>query len=96
MPYVLTVDQRASRTHPDRVPTGIGYIAEATRAAERPGDPAGPLPLFITGGVTPEAIPGLAAAGARRFVVVRYLTESADPRAAAAALRQAIDAIDRG
>jgi thiamine-phosphate pyrophosphorylase len=81
-------------THPDRTPTGIGYISEATRASERADDARGPLPLFITGGVTPETIPGLALAGARRFVVVRYLTESGDPRAAAGALRRAIDAID--
>jgi thiamine monophosphate synthase len=30
-------------------------------------------------------------AGARRFVVVRYLTESSDPEGAARSLRNAID-----
>jgi thiamine-phosphate pyrophosphorylase len=78
-------------THPDRVPTGVGYIADATRATERRAPEGRPLPLFITGGVTPSAIPGLWAAGARRFVVVRYLTEAPDPRAAAQELRRAID-----
>jgi thiamine-phosphate pyrophosphorylase len=50
-----------------------------------------PVPVFVTGGVTPERIPVLARAGARHFVVVRYLTESADPKGAARALRDAID-----
>jgi thiamine monophosphate synthase len=33
----------------------------------------------------------MVAAGARRFVVVRWLTESTDPRSAARALADAID-----
>jgi thiamine monophosphate synthase len=33
----------------------------------------------------------MVAAGARRFVVVRWLTESSDPERAARALRDAID-----
>jgi thiamine monophosphate synthase len=41
-------------------------------------------------------VPALAGAGARFFVVVRYLTESTDPTAAAQALRQAIDAVTAG
>ena len=44
----------------------------------------------MTGGVTPETVPELAAAGARRFVVVRWLTEAADPGAAARDLRDAV------
>jgi thiamine-phosphate pyrophosphorylase len=80
-----------TETHPDRVPTGIGYISEATAVTERATSAGGSLPLFITGGVTPESIGGLVAAGARRFVVVRYLTESPDPKSAAAELRRAID-----
>ena len=52
------------------------------------------MPVFVTGGVTPEKIPLLAGAGARHFVVVRYLTEAADPTRAARALRDAIDAIE--
>jgi thiamine-phosphate pyrophosphorylase len=50
-------------------------------------------PFFVTGGVTPETVPGLAAAGATRFVVVRYLTESDDPESSARRLRAAIDAV---
>jgi thiamine-phosphate pyrophosphorylase len=70
-------------TKPGRAGTGVGYAAEAIAAAT--------VPVFVTGGVSPESIPGLAAAGVSHFVVVRGLTEAADPRRAAAALRAAID-----
>jgi len=40
---------------------------------------------------TPDTVPALAAAGARRFVVVRWLTEATDPQDAARALRRAVD-----
>ena len=76
-------------TKPGRPGTGHGYVAAAAGACRD----AGNLPFFVTGGVRPEVVPALAAAGARRFVVVRYLTESTDPRTAAAALRRAVDAI---
>ena len=45
----------------------------------------------MTGGVNPSTVPGLAAAGIRHFVVVRWLTDAADPYAAARALREAVD-----
>ena len=70
-------------TKPGRPGTGLDYLRHAMANADRP--------WFVTGGVTPEAIPGLVEAGASRFVVVRYLTEATDPRAAARALRLAID-----
>ena len=50
-------------------------------------------PVFVTGGVSPETVPELAAAGARHFVVVRYLTEADEPRRAARELRDAIDRV---
>ena len=49
-------------------------------------------PWYVTGGVTPETVGAMVASGARRFVVVRYLTEAADPEAAARRLSDAIDA----
>jgi thiamine-phosphate pyrophosphorylase len=74
-------------TKPGRPGTGIGYAALAVSRS--------PLPVFVTGGVTPASVPSLAAAGVRHFVVVRWLTEAPDPRAAARALRVAVDdAID--
>lgn len=75
-------------TKPGRPGTGLDYLR--TVAATPAGSPEG-IPWFVTGGVAPETIPGMAAAGARRFVVVRYLTESDDPGAAASRLRHAIE-----
>ena len=70
-------------TKPGRPGTGLDYLRHAMANADRP--------WFVTGGVTPETVAGMAAAGATRFVVVRYLTESADPEGAARSLRGAID-----
>ena len=47
--------------------------------------------MWITGGVDPTTVVAMVEAGARHFVVVRWLTEADDPRAHARALRQAID-----
>jgi thiamine-phosphate pyrophosphorylase len=71
-------------TKPGRAGTGLEYLTYAAATAAKP--------WFVTGGVTPDTVPAMVAAGARRFVVVRWLTEAADPRAHARALRHAIDA----
>jgi thiamine-phosphate pyrophosphorylase len=81
--YISAGPVEATPTKPGRPGTGLGYV---TRASERSS-----VPVFVTGGVTPERIPALVAAGVRHFVVVRYLTEAPDARVAAAALRQVID-----
>jgi thiamine-phosphate pyrophosphorylase len=70
-------------TKPGRA--GIGLDAVRHAAAHAPG------PWFVTGGVAPDTVADLVAAGARRFVVVRWLTEATDPHAHAVALRRAID-----
>jgi thiamine-phosphate pyrophosphorylase len=70
-------------TKPGRPGTGLDYLRLATERS--------PVPVFVTGGVTPEKVAELARHGARHFVVVRYLTEAADPGAAARRLRDAID-----
>ena len=77
-------------TKPGRPGTGIDYLGEAAARAS--------VPWFVTGGVTPETVPAMAAAGATRFVVARWLTTAADPEGAARALVAAIDAAvaDRG
>lgn len=80
-------------TKPGRPGTGLGYLAEAAAVSARWPGRSSPMPLFVTGGVTPEALEPLVRAGARRFVVVRYLTESSDPRAAARRLSAKIDAL---
>jgi thiamine-phosphate pyrophosphorylase len=80
--YVSAGPVTATPTKPGRPGTGSGYVTFAVANTTRP--------VFVTGGVTPETVPSLAAAGARHFVVVRYLTGSEDPRRAAALLRAAI------
>jgi thiamine-phosphate pyrophosphorylase len=81
--YISAGPVEATPTKPGRPGTGLGYLRLAVEQS--------PVPVFVTGGVTPDTIPALAGAGARHFVVVRYLTEADDPERAAAALRQAID-----
>jgi thiamine-phosphate pyrophosphorylase len=84
--YISAGPVEPTPTKPGRPGTGLEYLTQATTAAA--------MPVFVTGGVTPEKIPLLAEAGARHFVVVRYLTEATDPTRAARALRDAIDAVD--
>jgi thiamine-phosphate pyrophosphorylase len=81
--YISAGPVEPTPTKPGRPGTGLGY---ATVASARSA-----VPVFVTGGVTPERIPALAAAGVRHFVVVRFLTEAPDPAVAARALRAAID-----
>ncbi len=70
-------------TKPGRQGTGSGYVSYAAAHAGRP--------VFVTGGVSPATVPSLAAAGARHFVVVRYLGNATDPAAAARKLRRVVN-----
>ena len=70
-------------TKPGRPGTGLRYLTYVVERAK--------TPWFVTGGVTPDTVKMMAAAGARRFVVVRYLTEAEDAKAAARTLREAIN-----
>jgi thiamine-phosphate pyrophosphorylase len=81
--YISAGPVEPTPTKPGRAGTGPGYV---TLASERSS-----VPVFVTGGVTPEKVPGLVAAGVRHFVVVRFLCEAPDARHAARALREAID-----
>ncbi|MFN2503249.1 MAG: thiamine phosphate synthase [Acidimicrobiales bacterium] len=81
--YVSTGPVSPTPTKPGRSGTGLDYLRYAAAHSRRP--------WFVTGGVTPEAVPEMVAAGARRFVVVRWVTQAADPRAAVAILRDTID-----
>ncbi len=82
--YVSAGPVVATPTKPGREPTGEAYAALAAARST--------VPVFVTGGVTPDSVGPLAAAGLRHFVVVRWLTGAADPESAARALRRAIDA----
>ena len=75
----------ATPTKPGRPGTGPGYLREATQRS--------PWPVWVTGGVDPDSVEGLVAAGARHFVVVRWLVDADDPETAARALRRTIDGV---
>jgi thiamine-phosphate pyrophosphorylase len=82
--YVSAGPVEPTPTKLGRPGTGTAYITYAVERARHP--------VFVTGGVTPQTVPALAAAGARHFVVVRFLTESPEPQASARQLRDVIDA----
>ena len=81
--YVSTGPVVATPTKPGRPGTGLDLVRHAAATAT--------LPWFVTGGAAPDTVADMVAAGARRFVVVRWLTESSDPERAARALRDAIE-----
>ncbi len=81
--YISAGPVEATPTKPGRAGTGLGYVTRANAFSS--------VPVFVTGGVTPEKIGALTGAGVRHFVVVRYLTQAPDARSAARALRAAID-----
>ena len=83
--YVSVGPVAPTPTKPGRPGTGLEYLRYAARTATRP--------WFVTGGVTPDTVGDMLEAGARRFVVVRWLTESDDPERAARALRDRIDRV---
>ena len=96
----------ATPTKPGRAAVGLGlvrYAADAVRRAEAPegksddgttggGKIAGTLPWFAIGGIDLGNVEQVVAAGARRIVVVRAITEADDPADAARALLAALDA----
>jgi len=80
--YISAGPVEPTPTKPGRPGTGLDYVALAAATTR---------PVFVTGGVRPETVAALVGAGARRFVVVRYLTEATDPEGAARRLASAID-----
>jgi len=81
--YISAGPVEPTPTKAGRPGTGLDYVRTASARST--------VPVFVTGGVTPQKIPELAANGVRHFVVVRYLTEADDARAAARSLRDAIE-----
>ena len=69
----------ATPTKPGRPGTGLALISQVTQR-----DPA--RPWFAIGGIGPDNLDDVLAAGATRVVVVRAITEAADPAAATAEL----------
>jgi thiamine-phosphate pyrophosphorylase len=60
---------------------GVGLDLLRRAAAIAPPFASGVKPWFVTGGVSPETLDEVLATGARRVVVVRAITEAADPGA---------------
>jgi thiamine-phosphate pyrophosphorylase len=71
-------------TKEGRPAVGLELVRYAAERARR-------KPWFAIGGIDADRAPLVAEAGARRIVVVRAIQQAADPRAAAAALREAIE-----
>ena len=71
-------------TKPGRPPVGLALIDSAARTAR--------LPWFAIGGIDPDNVGEVVAAGARRVVVVRAIRDADDPAAATRALRDAVEA----
>ncbi|SES07282.1 thiamine phosphate synthase [Actinokineospora terrae] len=77
--YFCTGPCWTTPTKPGRAAAGLDLV-QATAAA----DPR--RPWFAIGGIDARRLPEVVAAGARRIVVVRAITEAVDPKSAAEAL----------
>lgn len=71
-------------TKPGRPAAGLDYVRYAAAHG-------GAKPWFAIGGIDLDNVRDVLAAGAERIVVVRAIRDAADPRAAAAGLRAALD-----
>jgi thiamine-phosphate pyrophosphorylase len=72
--YVTAGPIHETPTKPGRPGTGLGVVRHASETVTRP--------WFAIGGLNTETLPAAVQAGARRIVVVRAVTEAADPGAA--------------
>ena len=78
--YLAVGPVHATPTKPGRPAAGLDYVAYAARTVSKP--------WFAIGGLDAQTLPAAVEAGARRAVVVRAITEAADPEAAARALTE--------
>lgn len=81
--YVSVGPVWATPTKPGRPAAGIEYVRFAAQGTE--------LPWFAIGGIDASNAAAVIDAGAVRIVVVRAIRDAADPAAAAAGLRAALD-----
>ena len=87
--YFCTGPVWPTPTKPGRHAPGLGLVRHAAGLGGGPA--AAPKPWFAIGGIDPDTLPEVLAAGASRVVVVRAITAVADPTAAARELRAALD-----
>ena len=81
--YLAVGPVHATPTKPGRPAAGLDYVAYAARTVGKP--------WFAIGGLDAATLPIAVEHGARRAVIVRAITEAADPAAATAALRAALE-----
>jgi thiamine-phosphate pyrophosphorylase len=81
--YIGVGPVHATPTKPGRPAVGVELVRHAAAHAA--------VPFFAIGGIDATNLDAVLAAGARRIAVVRAIAEAADPRAAAAGLRAALD-----
>jgi len=78
--YLCAGPVYATPTKPGRPATGLESVRHA---AVRERDGSERRPWFAIGGIDPSTLPDVVAAGASRVVVVRAITDAADPTVAA-------------
>jgi thiamine biosynthesis protein ThiS len=81
--FVLAGHVYPSASKPGQPPLGISGFSAIAAAA--------PCPVLAIGGITPERVPEVVQAGAHGVAVIGAIAEADDPRAAASALRTALD-----
>lgn len=91
--YFCTGPVWPTPTKPGRPAPGLPLVRYA---AALPAAVSAGRPWFAIGGIDQDTLPQVLAAGARRIVVVRAITEAPDPAAATAALAAALRAAAAG
>jgi thiamine-phosphate pyrophosphorylase len=86
--YIGVGPIHATPTKPGRPAVGLSLVAHAAAHAAHPA--------FAIGGIAPDTVGPVLAAGARRIAVVRAITEAADPEAVARSLRAAVEGVPVG
>ena len=81
--YLAVGPVHATPTKPGRLPAGLDYVSYAARTVVKP--------WFAIGGLDAGNAHEVVERGATRIVVVRAITESDDPEAAARVLRAALE-----
>jgi thiamine-phosphate pyrophosphorylase len=80
--YIGVGPVHATPTKPGRPAVGLELVRYAAAHAQ--------VPFFAIGGITPDNVDAVRAAGASRVAVVRALTEADDPEDAAAQLSEVV------
>lgn len=75
--YLMVGNVFLTETHPGRPAAGLGLIRDTARLG---------LPVIAIGGITPENVAAVRAAGAYGIAAIRALWQSPDPAATTAAL----------